>query len=113
MPPVQPSTATAVPNQSSTATRVHGRSRRSAVKRKLARAKRWLKAGAAVGLALSAGAFLATCAHFTAGCKEDRAPGDAGPGVDLPRPDASRAGAATVDPRQHREGLPVPDNLLE
>ena len=83
---------------------------------------RKIKAGASVVLALGAGAFLA-CAHGLTACKSESLPPDpdaavrdAGSpemaGTDAAQPDRSTLDLK-VDLKEHRDGMPVPDNLLE
>ena len=87
---------------------------------KLVRARRFrrrLKALAAVALATAAGTFLACSRMVT------RPPADASSGADSGGGDSGRPAMdggmdaatrdATVDADQHRDGMPVPDNLLE
>ena len=61
-----------------------------------------------MGLAVTAGSFLLLTSVLSTGCKDDPQPADAGPSADQAQKDAGM-----VDVKQHREGLPVPDNLLE
>lgn len=100
----------------------------SAVAKGLRRAKRWLKAGAAVGLAITAGGFIALTSLLSGGCDDATTPADSGKSVDSARADMSgddlkhkdlsgdlkqQKDTAVVDLKQHKDGMPVPDNLLE
>jgi hypothetical protein len=114
---------------------------RAEVARKVAarRVKRRLKAAASIGLAVLAGAFLACAPHkpqkertrvpvppnpTTPGVgaipapssvqsEGARAESSASSSAIVPAPEAPPQKAPTVDKREHRKGMPVPDNLLE
>jgi hypothetical protein len=87
------------------------------------RRKRRLKAAASVLVALAAGTFLACQRQLEklSGTTEAPSPGVSEASGDAPT-DASRgapedaprgAPDAAVDVKEHRKGMPVPDNLLE
>jgi hypothetical protein len=77
----------------------------------LVRRRRWMrrvKAAAAIALALAAGTFLACASRLgpkprTAGSTPPTRPG----------PQQPRDAGPAVDVGEHRQGMPVPDNLLE
>lgn len=82
------------------------------VSRRLRRALRVVRAGASIALAVAAGTFLVLHGRLASAATPERAP-DAGAG----RADAGTAPRgrpdAGVDKHQHRNGMPVHDNLLE
>jgi hypothetical protein len=98
---------------------------------KIRRIKRQIKAVASIGLALAAGAFL-TCVPRSREIAPDPSQPPLPPPHDIESPvatvDATIDGNpadvaieeaegkpkdASIDRRQHRKGMPVPDNLLE
>ena len=83
--------------------------REKLVKRR--RLRRRVKALVAVGLAVAAGVFL-SCAGRTPTPRPPGPPPDGDGGMDGGM-DAGIFDAAAVDVEQHRDGMPVPDNLLE
>jgi len=83
--------------------------RESLVRRR--RFRRRVKALVAVGLAVAAGVFL-SCAGRTPAPRPPMPPPDEDGGMDGGM-DGGLLDGPAVDVEQHRDGMPVPDNLLE